>query len=227
MPLRESVWSSWNVLTEAPEHRAAAVAESKSKQVCLTYWMNRLQSIDTGKYGSIFVTMNPLFEPRPELVVAEYSYTHPLYTAGLIESQRLLKSVNSQAAGGKTNTVFCGAWANYGFHEDGLTSGLNAALLCGAKSPFPVQDSTHRRRLEAGPGWLQLAGEALGWIKRCCAGRPVQAIRSIDRQQIHAVLLTVLSLLLLTVLRWLDFMLVKVSVVRLRLNNVGVKQRTA
>jgi hypothetical protein len=34
--------------------------------------------------------------------------------------------------------VFCGAWTNYGFHEDGLTSGLLAAGSLGAELPFQV-----------------------------------------------------------------------------------------
>jgi predicted NAD/FAD-binding protein len=28
---------------------------------------------------------------------------------------------------GKQNTYFCGAWTGYGFHEDGLKSGLDVA----------------------------------------------------------------------------------------------------
>jgi hypothetical protein len=31
---------------------------------------------------------------------------------------------------------FCGAWTNYGFHEDGCTSGLLCAVSLGAESPF-------------------------------------------------------------------------------------------
>jgi hypothetical protein len=179
--------------------------------------MNRLQSIDAKHYGEIFVTMNPLFEPKPELVVAEFAYTHPLYTPELIEAQRLLKSVNSQA-NGKTNTVFCGAWANYGFHEDGLTAGLNAALLCGAQCPFPVQDSTHRRDLPpAEKGWLELALQAVSLIKQVIR-KPTKLIESLmNRQQLSAMLIMVVSLAFLTVFRWLDYALVRVSSVRRRL----------
>ena len=46
---------------------------------------------------------------------------------------------------GKSGTWFCGAWTNYGFHEDGLTSGLRVAQALGAKSPFPIVDATHIR----------------------------------------------------------------------------------
>jgi predicted NAD/FAD-binding protein len=30
---------------------------------------------------------------------------------------------------GQQHTYFCGAWAGYGFHEDGLKSGLGVAAL--------------------------------------------------------------------------------------------------
>ena len=65
----------------------------------------------------------------------------------MIESQQKLRELNRKAPG-NTNTLFCGAWANYGFHEDGLTSGLMAAALLGAECPFAIVDSTHSRPLD-------------------------------------------------------------------------------
>ena len=129
--------------------------------------MNKLQSIDAQKFGQIFVTMNPLEEPAANCVIEEYSYTHPLYNSDvcrevlsfclnklisicfcrqLIASQSKLKLLNKDALKG-TKTLFCGAWANYGFHEDGLTAGLICGELLGAKCPFPIVDSTHIRAL--------------------------------------------------------------------------------
>lgn len=43
--------------------------------------MNLLQSIPENEYGPVFVTLNPPFEPKQELVADEYWYTHPLFTA--------------------------------------------------------------------------------------------------------------------------------------------------
>ncbi|NOT41093.1 MAG: NAD/FAD-binding protein, partial [Alphaproteobacteria bacterium] len=37
---------------------------------------------------------------------------------------------------GQHRTWFCGAYAGYGFHEDGLTAGLEVAERIGAKLPL-------------------------------------------------------------------------------------------
>ena len=57
----------------------------------------------------------------------------------LSSNQQLIKSqslVPTLPASGKLSLA--GAWTNFGFHEDGLTSGLMSALQLGAKCPFPV-----------------------------------------------------------------------------------------
>jgi len=41
---------------------------------------------------------------------------------------------------------YCGAWTKYGFHEDGFSSGLSAAVNhLGAELPFEFVDSTFSR----------------------------------------------------------------------------------
>jgi uncharacterized protein len=134
MPTRKAAWASWNYLT-AKEYCGT---DLKKDVMSLTYWMNKLQNIDVDVHGQVFVTMNPLSEPDHSF--AEFNYTHPFYDKHLIESQKLIRKLNSEAVGG-SETFFAGAWMNYGFHEDGLTSGLVVAQLLGCLSPFDVVDS--------------------------------------------------------------------------------------
>jgi len=135
MPVRRNVWSSWNYLS--------TTSASGRSDVCLTYWMNRLQPF-IGTKKDIFVTMNPLIPVKKETIIAEYNYEHPAYTLNTIQSQKELPQIQ-----GKNKLWFAGAWTNFGFHEDGLTSGLRVAELMGAKCPFPVVDSTHIKPLSA------------------------------------------------------------------------------
>jgi predicted NAD/FAD-binding protein len=120
MPQRRSVWASWNYLSEP--------RRDLQRRVGLTYWMNRLQSIDDSR--PLFVTLNPLAEPRADLVFAEYAYDHPLFDRAAIDAQARIDDIQ-----GKDRLWFCGAWCKYGFHEDGFTAGLRVAEALGA-TPF-------------------------------------------------------------------------------------------
>jgi hypothetical protein len=84
--------------------------------------MNRLQTIDEKRYGSVFVSLNPPFSPDPSLTQAEHEFSHPLFNDGAMQAQRLAPSIQ-----GTRNISFAGAWLNFGFHEDAWTSGLLAA----------------------------------------------------------------------------------------------------
>jgi predicted NAD/FAD-binding protein len=120
MPRRRNVWASWNYLSEA--------RRDLQRRVGLTYWMNLLQSIDGSR--PLFVTMNPVTEPRDELIFAEFAYEHPLFDRAAIDAQSRISEIQ-----GKDRLWFCGAWCNYGFHEDGFTAGLRVAEALGA-TPF-------------------------------------------------------------------------------------------
>ena len=121
MPQRRKVWASWNYLRSSSENGNADVA--------VTYWMNRLQAIDDR--FPLFVTLNPDREPDPRKVFAEFSYDHPQFSADSVQAQRALADMQ-----GHNNSYFAGAWTGYGFHEDGLTSGLKAATALGAILPW-------------------------------------------------------------------------------------------
>jgi hypothetical protein len=131
MPTRRSAWSAWNFLAEAMD------GQQDKDGVTLTYWMNRLQSLSEKKYGPIFVTLNaPTNMASPEKVVGQFAYEHPVYTANSVASQKTLTTLQ-----GWKGVRFAGAWTNYGFHEDGFTSGLRAATEMGAVIPFDIQSA--------------------------------------------------------------------------------------
>jgi len=122
MPKRRRAWASWNFL----RWRREGTAEN---DVAVTYWMNRLQGIDEDK--PLFVSLNPPFEPDPALTFGRYICEHPQYNAAAFAAQKRLDEIQ-----GRRHTWFCGAWTGYGFHEDGLRSGLAVAQALGATVPW-------------------------------------------------------------------------------------------
>jgi hypothetical protein len=122
MPKRRTAWASWNFL-RWPRQGAAL------NDVAVTYWMNRLQGIDEDK--PLFLSLNPPFEPDPELTFGRYVYDHPQYYAAAFRAQQRLRDIQ-----GQRHTWFCGAWTGYGFHEDGLRSGLAIAEALGVVAPW-------------------------------------------------------------------------------------------
>lgn len=105
---------------------------------CVTYWMNRLQTLPTGQ--DLFVTLNPT-EPLDETkVLRAQTYEHPLFDGPAIGAQQALWSLQ-----GRRNTWFCGAYFGSGFHEDGLQAGLAVAeALGGVKRPWTVANPNGR-----------------------------------------------------------------------------------
>ncbi len=129
MPRRRSVWSSWNYL--------AADQASPQQKISLTYWMNKLQSLETST--PLLVTLNPEIPPDPATVLATRSYAHPQFDAGAIKAQQTLPSIQ-----GKDRIWYTGAWTGWGFHEDGIAASVSIAEALGAEIPW-----RHRQRIAA------------------------------------------------------------------------------
>jgi uncharacterized protein len=117
LPANPKTWAAWN-------YERAAIADRESSRVCLHYLLNRLQRIPFAQ--PVVVSLNPVQAIDPATVVGEYDYAHPVFDLPAIEAQQRLPLLQ-----GQQHTWFAGAWAGYGFHEDGLKSGLNVgrALL--------------------------------------------------------------------------------------------------
>ena len=123
MPKRRRCWSSWIYLDET---NTAENAEGNRK-LSLTYWMNNLQPLKTDE--SVFVTLNP--DELPSDFVDEWTTEHPRFDQAAIDAQKSLAQIQ-----GHRNTYYCGAWTRFGFHEDGLRSGLDVAEKLGATVPW-------------------------------------------------------------------------------------------
>lgn len=123
MPQTRACWSSWNYL------------KNEENKTTLTYWMNKLQPF-LPEHQNYFVTLNPLTKPDPQKTLRTINYTHPSYIKGSDVAQSQIKTLQ-----GANNIWLAGAWCGYGFHEDGLTSGLIAAeKLAGIKRPWPIAE---------------------------------------------------------------------------------------
>ena len=91
------------------------------------YLLNRLQPLPF--QAPVLVSLNPLREPAPGAVLAEFSYAHPVFDQRAIDAQQWLPQTQ-----GRGHVWLAGAWTGYGFHEDGLRSGLEVAAALIAKA---------------------------------------------------------------------------------------------
>jgi predicted NAD/FAD-binding protein len=130
MPRRTRLWSAWNYM--------GATTPGGDRRLCVTYWMNRLQSLPT--HNPLFVTLNPLHPPEPQKIIQSEIYDHPRFDAAAIEAQKSLWSLQ-----GRGGVWWCGAYFGSGFHEDGLQSGLAVAeAIGGVRRPWTVDGESSR-----------------------------------------------------------------------------------
>jgi uncharacterized protein len=129
MPKRRHAWSSWNYIGKGADH---------DRQLCVSYWMNRLQNLKTDT--DYFVTLNPITPVDPAKIISVAEFDHPLFNARALKSQQHIGLIQ-----GVRRTWFCGAWMGHGFHEDGLQSGLAVAeALSGLKRPWAFDPAQSR-----------------------------------------------------------------------------------
>ena len=113
LPRRRNTWAAWNYLSTG----AATLGE---RPVAVSYLINRLQPVPFKT--PVIVTLNPFKAPAPVHVHARIEYAHPVFDAAAIAAQQALPELQ-----GEGGVWFAGAWTGYGFHEDGLASGLAVA----------------------------------------------------------------------------------------------------
>jgi uncharacterized protein len=115
LPQRKAAWAAWNY-----ERVQLDPNQPDHANVCLHYLINKLQPIPFEQ--PVVVSLNPTKPIAPEHVLGTFDYAHPVFDLAAIKAQADIPALQ-----GQQNTYFCGAWTGYGFHEDGLKSGLAAA----------------------------------------------------------------------------------------------------
>lgn len=118
-----------------PRHRRARASwnylvSPGSEHVMVSYDITRLMRL--GGKRRFLVTLGGHHQVRPDSVLAEMTYSHPLYTTESVAAQRLLPTLDDD------RIVFAGAYHGWGFHEDGAASGLRAARRLGGDWPAAV-----------------------------------------------------------------------------------------
>ena len=108
MPKNKKAWSSWN----------AKLNKNVRENSSVTYWLNLLQNLKIDE--DIFLSLNPFDRIDEQKILNKVTFTHPYYDYLALEKQAELKKLQNV-----NNTLFCGSYFGYGFHEDGITSSID------------------------------------------------------------------------------------------------------
>lgn len=115
LPRVRRAWASWN-------YRAVPEAPNR---LLLSYHMNRLQPLGTKR--DLFVSLDPEGLVDESRVHRKLEYEHPRFTLEALRAQARWSEIS-----GRDRLHFCGAYWRFGFHEDGLWSGMRVARALGA-----------------------------------------------------------------------------------------------
>ena len=108
MPLNKKAWSAWN----------AKLSKNVKQNSSITYWLNLLQNLKIDK--DVFLSLNPFDKIEEQNILNKVTFTHPYFDKIALENQARLKKIQNI-----NNTLFCGSYFGYGFHEDGITSTID------------------------------------------------------------------------------------------------------
>lgn len=127
LPRCRRAWAAWNyhVVPNAPGGAT------------VTYNMNLLQGLASPE--PFCVTLNHGAAVDPARVIARLTYHHPVYTRATVAAQQRWAEIS-----GARRTFYCGAYWGYGFHEDGVRSGLAVARQLGLEVEFGAARSLTR-----------------------------------------------------------------------------------
>ena len=118
LPVRKSARASWNAL----------LSKEKQDQAIVTYDMNILQSLPTEEPFCVSLNQKDTIARSKHL--QDFHFSHPTFHPGRKKAQS-----RHQEFIRREGISLCGAYWGYGFHEDGLKSGLNVCKAFGASLP--------------------------------------------------------------------------------------------
>jgi predicted NAD/FAD-binding protein len=104
---RRRAWAAWNY-----DRREGAVGGST-----VTYDMTTLQHLEGENRYLVSLNSDEWIDPRR--VIRSFDYAHPVYDQAAVDAQSRFDEID-----GLGGVHYCGAWWGYGFHEDGMVSGL-------------------------------------------------------------------------------------------------------
>ena len=114
LPRQRKAWAAWNAYLPA----------AAGAHCTVSYCMNLLQSLDAPE--PFIVSLNRTADIDPGKILARMDYAHPLQDHASVAAQARRAEIN-----GVDRIWYAGAYWGYGFHEDGLRSGVEVARALG------------------------------------------------------------------------------------------------
>jgi predicted NAD/FAD-binding protein len=114
LPSYRRAWAAWNYW----------IPEKEKSNVAVTYNMNILQGLAAPEVFCVSLNMTDQIDPKK--ILGRFVYDHPVYTQTAVSAQNEWQNIS-----GKDRLHFCGAYWGFGFHEDGVKSGLRVAASLG------------------------------------------------------------------------------------------------
>jgi predicted NAD/FAD-binding protein len=125
LPKNRKAWAAWN----------AYVPAEAGAECTVSYCMNLLQSLRSPE--PFVVTLNRTADIAPEKIIAKMRSQHPVFSHTSVAAKARRGEIN-----GINRTWFAGAYWGFGFHEDGLRSGVEIAQAIGTGRPQIRMDAT-------------------------------------------------------------------------------------
>ena len=93
--------------------------------------------------ASVHYRIFEIYKPKEKYIFDKISYEHPILDKNALMGQSQIETIQ-----GKGNIWHAGAWMRYGFHEDGIISGLNIAEKLGCKCPWSIKNRDIKKILQ-------------------------------------------------------------------------------